>query len=52
MIALRLFRTLHELERRQRIRQGERLPAPVTVDVNVHADAQGLDSLSAAENAV
>jgi len=36
-IANRLFRTLHELERLQRMRQGESLPAPATVDVNVHA---------------
>jgi hypothetical protein len=35
-IANRLFRTLHELERLQRMRQGESLPAPATVDVNVH----------------
>lgn len=35
--ANRLFRTLHELERLQRMRQGERLPAPVSVDVSVHA---------------
>ena len=43
-IALRLFRTLHELERLQRMRQGESLPAPVTVDVNVHADTRIVDS--------
>jgi hypothetical protein len=52
MISQRLFRTLHELERLQRIRQGERLPAPVAIDVNLHNDAQGLGPLSAAENAV
>lgn len=53
-IALRLFRTLHELERLQRMRRGEQLPAPVSVDVNLHADAQGLDSFakSATENVV
>ena len=45
-IANRLFRTLHELERRQRMRLGERLPAPVTVDVNLNADAQNLDSFA------
>src|SRR4029077_17726767 len=49
-IANRLFRTLHELERLQRMRLGERLPAPVAVDVNVHADSQGFDSFSRAEN--
>ncbi len=43
-IALRLFRTLHELERLQRMRQGESLPAPATVDVNVHADTGIVDS--------
>jgi hypothetical protein len=53
-IANRLFRTLHELERLQRMRRGERLPAPVTVDVNVHGDSQSLDSFakSATENVV
>lgn len=33
-----LFRILHELERLQRIRQGENVPAPRTVDLSVHAD--------------
>jgi hypothetical protein len=33
-IAIRLFRTLHELERLQRIRANESLPAPAMVDVN------------------
>jgi hypothetical protein len=37
-IALRLFRTLHELERLQRMRQGEQLPAPTAVDVTVGVD--------------
>jgi hypothetical protein len=32
-----LFRFLHELERLQRIRQGENVPAPVTVDLSIHA---------------
>jgi hypothetical protein len=32
--ANRLFRTLHELERMQRMRKGERLPAPIPVDVS------------------
>jgi hypothetical protein len=44
--ANRLFRTLHELERLQRTRQGERLPAPAAVDVNVHADAVAVGSAS------
>jgi hypothetical protein len=45
--AYRLFRTLHELERLQRMRQGESLPAPATVDVNVHTDTGIVDSVSA-----
>ncbi len=36
-IAIRLSRTLHELERLQRMRNGEKLPAPSIVDVSVHA---------------
>src|ERR1019366_10064533 len=40
--AYRLFRTLHELERLQRMRQGERLPAPIMVDVDVHASKSSL----------
>jgi hypothetical protein len=37
-IVHRLFRTLHELERLQRIRRGERVPvpAPAPLDVSVH----------------
>jgi hypothetical protein len=35
-IAHRLFRILHELERLQRIRSGERVPAPAALDVSVH----------------
>lgn len=38
----RMLRLLHELERIQRIRSGERLPAPSVVDVSVHASAAGL----------
>ncbi len=34
----RFFRHLHELERLQRMRQGENVPAPASVDVAVHAD--------------
>jgi hypothetical protein len=41
--ANRLFRVLHELERLQRMRQGEQLPAPLTVDVNIHPAAQIVD---------
>jgi hypothetical protein len=36
----RLFRHLHELERLQRSRSGESIPAPASVDVAVHAAAQ------------
>jgi len=32
------FRVIHELERRQRMRRGENVPPPVTVDLSVHAD--------------
>src|SRR5947209_12942585 len=46
MIALKLYRTLHELERLQRLRQGERLPAPAAVDVTVHTDPRELDSFA------
>src|SRR5579864_8917714 len=37
--ANRLFRTLHELERLQRIRLGEHLPAPTVVDFSIRAEA-------------
>jgi hypothetical protein len=40
----RLFRHLHELERRQRWRQGEHVPAPASVDVAIHAGGQPLAS--------
>ena len=40
----RLFRTLHELERLQRMRKGESIPAPASVDVALHADARIVDS--------
>ena len=57
--ALRLFRTLHELERLQRMRQGEHLltsgrtlPQSIvagspgsTIDVTVHAEPHGPDSI-------
>ena len=45
--ANRLFRTLHELERWQRTRQGERLPAPAAVDVSLHTDTGLVDSVPA-----
>jgi hypothetical protein len=37
-IALKLFRTLHELERVQRMRSGEQVPAPAAVDVTIQVD--------------
>ncbi len=46
--ANRLFRILHELERLQRMRKGERLPAPAAVDVIVHADPEPAESLAPA----
>ncbi len=45
-IALNLFRTLHELERVQRMRKGEHLPAPAAVDVTIHADHNRADERS------
>lgn len=44
-IANRLFRIFHELERLQRMRQGEHLPAPVSVDVSVRADTGVADAV-------
>jgi len=46
-IANRLFRTLHELERWQRMRQGEQLPAPAALDVSLHTDTGSVDSVAA-----
>lgn len=40
----RLFRCLNQLERLQRARQGETIPAPATVDVAIHVDGQPLAS--------
>jgi hypothetical protein len=45
-IALNLFRTLHELERVQRMRKGEQLPAPAAVDVTIHVDPTKADEPS------
>ena len=33
-----LFRCLHEVERRQRARQGQRVPPPAVVDLHLHGD--------------
>ena len=38
----RFFRTLHELERLQRLRAGDAVPAPLTIDVAIHADHDGM----------
>jgi hypothetical protein len=45
--ANRLFRTLRELERMQRMREGERLPAPTAVDASV-AETGPLNSVPVA----
>jgi hypothetical protein len=46
IFANRLFRTLHEFERLQRLRLGERLPAPIAVDVSVRAETGTADSIA------
>ena len=48
LFANRLFRTLHELERLQRMRQGEHVPAPVPLDLSVRAEAAEPGSVLAA----
>jgi hypothetical protein len=35
------YRELHELERLRRMRKGDHVPAPMSVDVNVHAERRG-----------
>ncbi len=40
----RLFRTLHELERLQRMRSGEAVPAPAVIDVTVQSEAAVAES--------
>jgi len=47
---LRLFRTLHELERLRRMRRGEHLPAPAAIDVTVHAEPHGPDAFGESSN--
>jgi hypothetical protein len=37
----KLYRAMNELERLQRMRQGERISAPATVDVTVHGEGPG-----------
>jgi hypothetical protein len=43
--ANRFFRILHELERWQRMRSGERVPAPAVVDISVHGETGTADSI-------
>jgi hypothetical protein len=42
----RLFRDLHELERLQRMRNGEAVQVPAVLDVTVHTDPGGADSFA------
>jgi hypothetical protein len=42
-----LSRNERELERSQRMRHGERLPAPATIELTVRADTQTIDSTTA-----
>jgi len=49
-IEQQLYRALHELERLQRMRRGEHLPAPAAVDVTVHAEPHGPDSFGESSN--
>jgi hypothetical protein len=42
----RLFRTLHEFDREQRMRRGESLPAPIAVDISVCAETESLGSVN------
>jgi hypothetical protein len=43
----RILRLFHELERLQRMRSGEKLPAPTAVDVSVHASVSPFPEVSA-----
>ena len=45
----RLFRLLHQLERMQRMRSGDRISAPAALDITVHNDGQ--ESLASFGNA-
>jgi hypothetical protein len=40
----KLYRALHELERIQRMRRGDKIPAPASLDVNAHHDSDGVAS--------
>ena len=37
----KLYRAIHELERRQRMRNGEYVPAPQSLDVSIHSEREG-----------
>jgi hypothetical protein len=36
----KLYRAIHELERRQRMRKGEFVPAPQSLDVSIHSERE------------
>ena len=36
----KLYRAIHELERRQRMRKGEFVPAPQSVDLSIHSERE------------
>jgi hypothetical protein len=40
----KLFRAMNQLERLQRLRHGEHVPAPVSADVGIHSDKELLAS--------
>jgi hypothetical protein len=42
----KLIRAMHEVERLRRIKQGERLPAPIALDATVNIDSNGVDSFA------
>ena len=46
----KLYRAMNQLERLQRLRLGEKLPAPATLDMGVHLDQEPLASFGNHEN--
>jgi hypothetical protein len=42
----KLFRAMHEVERLRSLSKGEKLPAPVAVDLALHSDNSGLNSFA------
>lgn len=46
----KLYRAMNQLERLQRLRLGEKLPAPATLDMGVHLDQEPLASFGNYEN--